>query len=57
MEEYIKRYNDPSKANDSQFSSKIQKQLKYNQNVIESLFYFVASKEFHYMVIVMMALT
>ena len=38
MEEYVKRYNDPSKAINSQCSSKTQKQLKDNQSVIESLF-------------------
>ena len=38
MEEYVKRYNDLSKAIDSQCSSKTQKQLKDNQSVIESLF-------------------
>ena len=38
MEEYVKRYNDPSKAIDSQCSSKTQKQLKDNQRILESLF-------------------
>jgi len=38
MEKYKNRYNDPSKAIDSQFSSKTQKQLKDNHNAIKSLF-------------------
>jgi len=60
VEEYIKRYNDPSKAIDSQSSNKTQKQLKDNQNVIESLFKVVllcGKQGIHYMVIGMMALT
>ena len=38
MGEYVKRYSDPSKAIDSHCNRKIQKQLKENQSVIESLF-------------------
>ena len=38
MDEFLSRFQTPSKAISSQLSSKVQKQLQDNQSVIESLF-------------------